>query len=254
MSRYTAYEVANQMSRYTAYEVANQILQMRDYREVPVEAFGELPRDVLSALLWSLAEWRDLADLEPLLEMGANPHEEHDCYTVLEMFILGHDGYFRTGTPENISNVEEGVKLLVKFGVTRADFKHEQLLSTCDDIIKNSEYLCGFLGTELSDRVKFYYHLPRAEKLEEVGRTDFIDIDSAVKVLPTLTSHDQYIAVLEHKGKVTRYLVTKDSGPLAVIPMEPMPGWTKRQNMVSNIVNFVFGRDEYPTLPCENDD
>jgi hypothetical protein len=47
--------------------------------------------------------------------------------------------------------------------------------------------------------------------------------------------------------------VTKGAGSLAVIPMENKPGWTKQQELVSNIVNFVMGNDEYPFLVCEDD-
>jgi hypothetical protein len=33
--------------------------------------------------------------------------------------------------------------------------------------------------------------------------------------------------------------------------MESKPGWTKEQERVSNIVNFVMGNDEYPTIVSE---
>ena len=82
----------------------------------------------------------------------------------------------------------------------------------------------------------------------------FHTIPQAVSHLRKLTDLDQYIAILEHNGEVTRYLVTKEAGVLAVIPMESNPGWNKGQAMVSNIVNFVMANEEYPTLPCEDDD
>jgi hypothetical protein len=100
--------------------------------------------------------------------------------------------------------------------------------------------------------VSFYFHAPGADKIEK-GPMQFHTIPQAVASLMKLTDLDQYIAILEHKGEVTRYLVTKDAGILAVIPMECRPGWTKGQAMVSNIVNFVMASEEYPTLPCEDE-
>jgi hypothetical protein len=236
---------------YTAYDVAKQILTVRNYRVLPMDALCELPRDVLSAILWSMAEWRDPADIEPLLEMGANPHEEHEGFTVLEQFVQGHDGYYRNGTPDNISQVEMGLKVLAKFGVTRADIKRDWILSNCEFIINKSAYLREFFGFETPVRVNFFYHAPRGVMLIP-GRT-FETVEEAVQTLPAMTHCDQYVAVLEFKGEVTRYLVTKRAGPLEVIPMERKPGWTKNQEMVSNIVNFVMARDDYPTLPCEDE-
>lgn len=236
-------------TKYTSYDVAQQLVQIRNYRELHVSGFAELPPDVLSAFLWLTTEWRRVDEMETLIQMGANPHEEHKGFTVLEQFLQGHDGGWRNRN--SVQGVEEGVKMLAKHGVTRADLKHEWILSNCDEIITNSEYLSGFFGIEAPGRVKFWYHLPRAEKLEQSPQT-FKDVTEGVQTLTCLTNYDQYIAVLEHQGEVMRYLVTKKAGPLAVIPMEPKPGWTKEQDMVSNIVNFAMARDSYPTLPCED--
>lgn len=236
------------MATYTAYDIARQIVQIRNYQECHVSGLCELPTDVLSAFLWLTAEWREVEEIESLIKMGANPHEEHEGFTVLEQFLQGHDGSWRNRS--DIIMVEEGVKMLAKHGVTRADLKHDWVLSNCEEIINNSNYLREFFGFEPPERVKFYWHLPRAEKLEECPAT-FKDVDEGVKTLTCMTNHDQYIAVLEYQGQVTRYLVTKRAGLLAVIPMDSKPGWSKEQEMISNIVNFATARDEYPTLPCE---
>ena len=234
---------------YTSYDVARQLLQIRNYLELHASGFVELPKDVISAFLHLTAEWRNIRDMEMLIQMGADPHEKHEGFTVLEMFVQGHDGYWIC--KDRVKEVEEGVKMLSKHGVTRKDLTHEYILRKCSDLIDNSEYLREFFGVP-SERVAFYFHAPRAKKLTESPMT-FKDLDDAVKTLHCMTDLDQYVAVLEYKGDVSRYLVTKGAGSLSVIPMESKPGWTKEQERVSNIVNFVMGNAEYPTIVGEDE-
>lgn len=238
---------------YSSYDVARQILQLREYNAVPVSSCVELPKDVLSALLWLTAEWRNVWEMEHLIAMGADPHEKNDGFTVLEVFIQGHDGSWLG--KERVKEVEDGVKMLTRFRVTHEDLKNDWILDNCKDIINNSEYLMNFFKVEKKLAVNFYYHAPRAEVFSNSQKSiPFPSIDEAVRAFPTLTALDQYVAVLECQGEVTRYLVTKKAGPLEIIPMELKPGWNKNQEKVSNIVNFVMARDDYPTLPCEEDD
>lgn len=131
---------------YTAYDVARQILQMREYAQFDTCSFAELPKDVLTAMLWIRAEWRDSDEIEELIKMGANPAETHQGFTVLEMFVQGHDGYW-VGK-DRVKEVEDGVKMLTKYGVTDKDLSHQWILSNCKDIINNSEYLSTFFKTE----------------------------------------------------------------------------------------------------------
>jgi len=131
---------------YTAYDVARQILQMREYAQFDTCSFAELPKDVLTAMLWIRAEWRDSDEIEELIKMGANPAETHQGFTVLEMFVQGHDGYW-VGK-DRVKEVEDGVKMLTKYGVTDKDLSHQWILSNCKDIINNSEYLMTFFKTE----------------------------------------------------------------------------------------------------------
>ena len=236
------------MATYTAYDIAKQLMMIRAIQKLDVSSLGYLPPDVRSALLWQMAEWRWVDDMEGLIRMAANPHEEHNGFTVLEQFLQGHDGSFRTSS--SISDVEEGVKMLSFHGVTRADLTHDWILSNCDSIINGSEYLREFFDVNPPERVKVYFHKPRAEKLEKATWT-FKSVEEAVKTLTSMTNYDQYIAVLEYQGVVTRYLVTKGAGSLSILQMQEEPGWTKQQEMVSNIVNFVMARDEYPLLPGE---
>ena len=234
---------------YTAYDVARQLIQIRNYVNLSVDGFAEIPTDVLSAILQLTAEWRSVDEMETLIKYGANPHETHEGFTVLENFIQGHDGYWRD--KDSVEKVELGVKMLAKYGVTDADLKHPWILSNCEGIIKNSDYLSTFFKVEVP-RVKLYYHLPRAEELTLMERA-FDTVDEVVKSLTCLTNHKQYIAVIEDQGDVTRYLVSKGCGMLDVIPMENKPGWTEKQEMLSNIVNFVMGRDDLPTILCEEE-
>ena len=238
------------MATYTAYDVARQLIQIRNYVNISVDGFAEIPTEVLSAFLQLTAEWRDVAEMETLLKMGANPHETHEGFTVLEMFIQGHDGYWRD--KDSVKTTEAGVKMLAKYGVTDADLKHPWILRNCEEIIKNSEYLSTFFKVEIP-RVKLYYHLPGAGELTLMDRT-FDTVDEVVKSLHVLTSLTQYIAVIEYQCTVTRYLVSKGCGIMEVIPLADKPGWTEKKETLSNIVNFVMGNtDEYPTLPCEDE-
>jgi hypothetical protein len=230
---------------YTSYDLAHHILQVRSYTEFSVDGFSELPCDVLSAILHQIAEWRNVDDMESLIKMGANPHETYGGFTVLENFIQGHDGYWCG--KDSVKQVENGVKMLAKYGVTDNDLSHQWILSKCDDIIKNSEYLSAFFKVEVP-RVKLYYHLPRAKELTLMERS-FDTVEEVVKSLHVLTSLTQYIAVIENQGTVTRYLVSKGCGLLEVIPMENKPG--AKQETLSNIASFVMGVYELPTLPCE---
>lgn len=238
------------MATYTPYDVAHHILQMRSYTKLSVDGFAELPTEVLSAILHQTAEWRNVDEIETLLKMGANPHETHEGFTVLENFIQGHDGYWRD--KDSVKTTEAGVKMLAKYGVTDADLKHPWILRNCEEIIQNSDYLATFFKVEIP-RVKFYYHQPRSDKLEHTT-LHFTTVEEVVKTLPCLTNYKQYVAVVEEKGEVWRYLVSKGCGPLEVIPLADKPGWTEKKETLSNIVNFVMGRtDEYPTLPCEDE-
>jgi hypothetical protein len=132
---------------YTSYDVARQLMQVRNYVQLDVDGFAEIPADVLSAFLHQTAEWRNVDEMETLIKMGANPHETHEGFTVLEMFIQGHDGYWRG--KDSVEKVEEGVKMLTKYGVTREDLTHQWILSNCEDIINNSEYLATFFKVEM---------------------------------------------------------------------------------------------------------
>lgn len=65
----------------------------------------------------------------------------------------------------------------------------------------------------------------------------------------------QYVAIIEYRGKVNRYLVSKGCGNLEVIAMdEDGTGWNAEKEMVSEIVNFVMATHEMPLVPGEESD
>ena len=130
------------MASYTAYDVAKQIMQIRSYVEVHVSGFVELPTDVLTALLHLTAEWRNLQEMETLIQMGADPHYRRGGFSVLENFIQGHDGYWIC--KDRAKEVEDGVKMLAKYGVTHDDLVHLWILENCRELIQNSTYLSEF--------------------------------------------------------------------------------------------------------------
>ena len=130
------------MATYSSYDVARQLVQIRAYVKLDVDGLAEVPTDILSALLHLTAEWRSVEEIETLIQMGANPHETHGGFTVLEMFIQGHDGYWRG--KDSVEKVEVGVKMLAKYGVTCEDLSHRWILSNCEEMISNSEYLREF--------------------------------------------------------------------------------------------------------------
>jgi len=235
---------------YSAYDVAHQILQIRNYTELSVHGWAELPKEVLSALLRLTAEWRDVDEMTFLIKMGAYPHETHEGFTVLDAFLMGHDGYWTI--KDHVKQVEAGVKMLETYGVTDKDLSARYILRNCKEIIQNSEYLMKFFKLEIP-RVKLFYHLPRSQKLEQEKLDNLTTVEEVVKTLACLTPYPQYVAVIEEKGEVWRYLVSKGCGLLEVIPLADKPGWTEKQEMLSNIVNFVMASDDLPTLPCEDE-
>ena len=134
---------------YTSYDVARQLLQIRNYVEVHASGFAELPKDVLSAMLHLTAEYRNAQEMEMLIQMGADPHEKHGGFTVLEMFVQGHDGYWCD--KDRVKEVEDGVKMLTKYGVTCEDLTRPWILKNCGEIINNSEYLGTFFKVEIHE-------------------------------------------------------------------------------------------------------
>ena len=99
---------------------------------------------------------------------------------------------------------------------------------------------------------RLYWHVPRAD--EAILAAEFDDQATARDSVAEIKNGvSQYIAIIEHKGECRRYLVSRGCGDLTVIPMDHGPGWSKQQETVSNIVNFVMARDEFPPVPGEDE-
>lgn len=98
---------------------------------------------------------------------------------------------------------------------------------------------------------QIYWHLPQANEVTHAA--EGCTFEEARKWILHIAPHvKQYVAIIQHVGIVTRYLVTKGAGIFEVIPMESK--WNKEQEMLSNILNFVTANDELPLLPGEDED
>jgi hypothetical protein len=87
-----------------------------------------------------------------------------------------------------------------------------------------------------------YWRLPRSKESILAGEFDHLSTarDAVAEIQNGVR---QYIAIIKHNGKVRRYLVSRGCGDLTVIPMHNAPGWTEKQETLSNIVNFVMARE-----------
>lgn len=234
------------MAKYTSYDVAKQLVQIRNYHELPAPALVELPTDVLSAFLWLTAEWRQVNEMKELIQTGANPHEEHDGFTVLEQFLQGHDGYWRG--KNDIPQVEEGVKMLFEYGVTCGDVKHEWILSNCSELITNSEYLSGFFGFKRETPYEVWWFDPNAEILIKQGA---FDQDPVATDMWRGVPVEQFIYIVKKDGKYKRYIITRGFGDATVIPLSERPNVQKK---LSWLTTTLMGGLDGPYAPGEESD
>ena len=97
--------------------------------------------DVNTAGLLQMAEWRDAETIEMFLKNGADVNGEDDHgFSVLEMVIQGHDGYWRG---ESTHWNEEVFKVLAKYQVNRY-IQHGWIIPQCCD--GAPQYVRDFLG------------------------------------------------------------------------------------------------------------
>jgi hypothetical protein len=97
--------------------------------------------EVNTAGLLQMAEWRDAETIEMFLKNGAdvNGEDEHG-FSVLEMVLQGHDGYWRG---ESNHWNEEVFKVLAKYKVNRYN-QHGWIIPQCCD--GAPKYVQDFLG------------------------------------------------------------------------------------------------------------
>jgi hypothetical protein len=97
--------------------------------------------DVNTAGLLQMAEWRDAETIEMFLKNGADVNGEDDHgFSVLEMVIQGHDGYWRG---DSCHWNEEVFKVLDKYKVNRY-IQHGWIIPQCCD--GAPKYVRDFLG------------------------------------------------------------------------------------------------------------
>ena len=91
---------------------------------------------------------------------------------------------------------------------------------------------------------KLYYHKLHSEKMH------FVEMVSRRDPLNPLIKEEQYMAVFKKGPQVFRYFVTREAGPVEVIPV--CCDYTRPLNKkLSNIVNVVMASVDYPSFSDE---
>jgi len=99
--------------------------------------------EVNTAGLLQMAEWRDAETIEIFLKNGADINgEDEQGFSVLEMVIQGHDGYWRG---DSCHWNEQVFKVLAKYKVNRY-IQHGWIIPQCCD--GAPKYVRDFLGLD----------------------------------------------------------------------------------------------------------
>ena len=101
-----------------AYQIAEALLSVSVNADVPIDTlFWMQSAEVNTAALLQMAEWRDAKTIEIFLKNGADVNaKDKDGFSVLEMVLQGHDGYWR-GDSDHWN--PEVFTLLAKYKVNR---------------------------------------------------------------------------------------------------------------------------------------
>jgi len=98
---------------------------------------------VNTAGLLQMAEWRDPKTIEMFLKNGADVNAKNKAsFSVLEMVIQGHDGYWRG---DSLHWNEAVFDILTKYHVDRQEVKGWIIEQCCDGAPK---YVRDFLGLD----------------------------------------------------------------------------------------------------------
>jgi hypothetical protein len=114
--------------------------------------------EVKTAGLLEMADLRDPETIEMFLKNGADVNGEDKGFSVLEMVLMGHDGYWR-GKSSHWN--EEVFKVLEKYNV-KQEVSHEWIIEQC--CTGAPKYVRDFLGLdddENEDAVDREYELRR---------------------------------------------------------------------------------------------
>jgi hypothetical protein len=85
----------------TATQIAQALIMVHTEHGVSLDSlFGVQSPEVNTAGLLHMAEWRDASDIEMFLKYGADViARDKQGFSVLEMVLQGHDGYWRGDSP-----------------------------------------------------------------------------------------------------------------------------------------------------------
>jgi hypothetical protein len=115
-------------------------MEMRNFNPIPIEYLELFPQEVLSALLWHSAQWRNIDEMEALIKMGAKVNETHQGKSVLDKYMIGTEK--AKWWTKKVDHIEKGVRMLAGYGVTGEDVKDRSSLDR--EVIGRSEYLTEF--------------------------------------------------------------------------------------------------------------
>jgi hypothetical protein len=122
-------------------QIAWALIAVHTEHDVKLEVlFGVQSPEVNTAGLLQMAEWRDPETIEMFLKNGANVNAcDKAGFSVLEMVIQGHDGYWRGDSPHWNEAVFD---VLAEYHVDRQEVKGWIIEQCCDGAPK---YVRDFL-------------------------------------------------------------------------------------------------------------
>jgi hypothetical protein len=114
-----------------ATQIAQALIAVHTEHDVKLDTlFGPQSAEVNTAGLLQMAEWRDPETIEMFLKNGADVNAcDKDGFSVLEMVIQGHDGYWRG---ESNHWNKEVFDVLHKYD-TDPDVPHTWIIDQCCD-------------------------------------------------------------------------------------------------------------------------
>jgi len=128
-----------------AVQIAAALIAVYTESDVSLETlFGVQSAEVNTAGLLQMAEWRDPKTIEMFLNNGANVNGcNKEGFSVLEMVIQGHDGYWRGESPHWSWEV---FAVLDKYNVRR-EISNGWIIDQCCD--GAPKYVRDFLGLDV---------------------------------------------------------------------------------------------------------
>ena len=97
---------------------------------------------IINAGLMVLAEFRCHELMETMIKMGANVHDTHNGYSILELVLSGI-GYDER---KKVKEMVACVKILRKHGVTARDVTHDAVKEYCVEYSRKSAFIRSFMN------------------------------------------------------------------------------------------------------------